>query len=269
VAHPHGWLVINDALVVGPWWGGVRNERYRRVPSDRVAQNLRRYLSQDVQYFAAVEPQRHLAPHVHIAIRGTIARAELRKVLAASYHQVWWPDTPGKYRDGDQLPVWDDQAGRYVDPATGEILPTWDEALDGIGPYDLRHTGNTLTATAGASLRELMDRMGHSSPRAALIYLHGSDARQRAIADGLNRLVEANCGAVFKAVRIGPRSTIGHVAGTRGKVGVVTPRAEPDRMQVNLGLYLVGRTRFELVTSSVSGNFGVSATVGLSRTRSP
>jgi integrase len=56
--------------------------------------------------------------------------------------------------------------------------------------HDLRHTGNTLTATAGASLRELMDRMGHSSPRAALIYLHGSDARQRAIADGLNRLVE-------------------------------------------------------------------------------
>jgi integrase len=56
--------------------------------------------------------------------------------------------------------------------------------------HDLRHTGNTLTATAGASLRELMDRMGHSSPRAALIYLHGSDARQRATADGLNRLVE-------------------------------------------------------------------------------
>ncbi len=56
--------------------------------------------------------------------------------------------------------------------------------------HDLRHTGNTLTAIAGASLRELMDRMGHSSPRAALIYLHGSDARQRAIADGLSRLVE-------------------------------------------------------------------------------
>jgi integrase len=56
--------------------------------------------------------------------------------------------------------------------------------------HDLRHTGNTLTATAGASLRELMDRMGHSSPRAALIYLHGSDARQRAIADGLSKLVQ-------------------------------------------------------------------------------
>ena len=62
--------------------------------------------------------------------------------------------------------------------------------LSGTHFHDLRHTGNTLTATAGASLRELMDRMGHSSPRAALIYLHGSDARQRAIADGLSKLVE-------------------------------------------------------------------------------
>ena len=104
---------------------------------DRFIQNLRRYLGQDVQYFAAVEPQRRLAPHVHIAIRGTIARSELRRVLAATYHQVWWPDKPVKYRNGDQLPVWDDQAGRYVNPATGEILPTWDEALDGIGSYDL------------------------------------------------------------------------------------------------------------------------------------
>ena len=87
---------------------------------DRFIQNLRRYLGTDVQYFAAVEPQKRLAPHVHIAIRGTIARSELRKVLAATYHQVWWPDQPGRYHDGDQLPVWDDQAARYIDPATGD-----------------------------------------------------------------------------------------------------------------------------------------------------
>ena len=48
-------------------------------------------LGYDVQYFAAIEPQRRLAPHVHIAIRGTFSRAELRQVLAATYHQVWWP----------------------------------------------------------------------------------------------------------------------------------------------------------------------------------
>ena len=39
---------------------------------DRFIQNLRRYLGYDVQYFAAVEPQRRLAPHVHIAMRGTV-----------------------------------------------------------------------------------------------------------------------------------------------------------------------------------------------------
>ena len=60
---------------------------------DRFIQNLRRYLGYDVQYFAAIEPQKRLAPHVHLAMRGTVARAEIRRVLAATYHQVWWPDT--------------------------------------------------------------------------------------------------------------------------------------------------------------------------------
>jgi hypothetical protein len=32
-----------------------------------------------------------------------------------------------------------------------------------------------------------MDRMGHSTARAAMIYLHGSDERQRAIADAISR----------------------------------------------------------------------------------
>jgi hypothetical protein len=89
-----------------------------------------------VQYFAAVEPQRRLAPHIHIALRGTVSRSELRRVLAATYHQTWWPDLPSRYGDGDELPVWHDQAG-YIDPATGEVLPTWDEALDAISQYDL------------------------------------------------------------------------------------------------------------------------------------
>lgn len=36
--------------------------------------------------------------------------------------------------DGDQLPVWDDTTRAYLDPATGEVLTTWDQALDAIGP---------------------------------------------------------------------------------------------------------------------------------------
>jgi hypothetical protein len=103
---------------------------------DRLVQNLRRFLGHDLQYFAAIEPQRRLAPHIHVAIRGTLSRAELRQVLAATYHQVWWPSTDTVSYDDAHLPVWHEASGRYLDPATGEFLPTWDDALDAIGPDD-------------------------------------------------------------------------------------------------------------------------------------
>ena len=104
---------------------------------DRLIQNLRRYLGYDVQYFAAIEPQKRLAPHAHIAFRGAISRQDLRQVIAATYHQVWWPATSTvRYGDGDDLPVWHEPSGSYVDPVTGELLPTWDQALDAIGPQD-------------------------------------------------------------------------------------------------------------------------------------
>jgi hypothetical protein len=103
---------------------------------DRFIQNLRRFLGYDVQYFAAVEPQRRLAPHIHLAMRGTVSRADLRRVLAATYHQVWWPDTSVVRFDGDHLPVWDEHGCTYVDPYTGEVLLTWEDALDAIGDED-------------------------------------------------------------------------------------------------------------------------------------
>jgi len=115
---------------------------------DRFIQNLRRYLGYDVQYFAAIEPQKRLAPHVHIAMRGTVARAEIRRVLAATYHQIWWPSTSTVKYDGDHLPVWDQATGNYLDPATGEVLPTWDQALDELGdqPHHVARFGARFDA---------------------------------------------------------------------------------------------------------------------------
>jgi hypothetical protein len=97
---------------------------------DRFVQNLRRCAGYQVQYFAAIEAQRRLAPHLHAAMRGAIPRRVVRRVRAATYHQVWWPahDTPVYV---DRLPVWTDEAG-YVDPDTGAPLPAWDEALDAL-----------------------------------------------------------------------------------------------------------------------------------------
>jgi integrase len=57
--------------------------------------------------------------------------------------------------------------------------------------HDLRHAGNHLVAEAGANLRELMERMGHSSSRAALIYLHSTNDRQRALADAVAERAQA------------------------------------------------------------------------------
>jgi hypothetical protein len=104
---------------------------------DRFIQNLRRVVGYDVQYFAAIELQKRLAPHVHIALRGTISRAELRQIIAATYHQVWWPSTGEVRFEGDHLPVWHEASGRYLDPDTGELLTDWDDALDAIGPHDV------------------------------------------------------------------------------------------------------------------------------------
>jgi integrase len=55
--------------------------------------------------------------------------------------------------------------------------------------HDLRHADNTLAATTGASLRELMTRMGHSSTRAALIYQHATQERDQAITQTLGKAI--------------------------------------------------------------------------------
>ncbi|MFD0903516.1 tyrosine-type recombinase/integrase [Actinomadura sediminis] len=58
--------------------------------------------------------------------------------------------------------------------------------------HDLRHTGNTLAADMGVSHRNLMARMGHDNERAALRYQHRSANADRAIADALDALVQAD-----------------------------------------------------------------------------
>ncbi|WP_353952216.1 site-specific integrase [Knoellia sp. S7-12] len=52
--------------------------------------------------------------------------------------------------------------------------------------HDLRHTGATLAAQHGASLPDLMRRLGHSTARASLIYLHSTEAADKALASRLS-----------------------------------------------------------------------------------
>lgn len=65
--------------------------------------------------------------------------------------------------------------------------------------HDLRHTGNTYAAESGASLAELMNRMGHSSIRAAQVYLHARRERDREIASTLGKMAERELKRAKKA----------------------------------------------------------------------
>ena len=55
--------------------------------------------------------------------------------------------------------------------------------------HDLRHTGATMAAQAGASLRELQARLGHSTAAAAMTYQHATAERDRALAERMAALV--------------------------------------------------------------------------------
>ena len=97
---------------------------------DRFWQNLRRCAGYKVQYFSAIEAQRRLVPHLHAAVRGAIPRATLKAVVRATYYAAWWPSIDQVVYDGDRVPLWDRESGQYVDPDTGEVLPTWEQAVD-------------------------------------------------------------------------------------------------------------------------------------------
>ena len=55
--------------------------------------------------------------------------------------------------------------------------------------HALRHTGAVLAAQSGATLADLVARLGHSTPNAAMRYQHAASDRDRTIADALSERV--------------------------------------------------------------------------------
>jgi integrase len=73
--------------------------------------------------------------------------------------------------------------------------PYWADAcgkaeIVGLHFHDLRGSGATCAATAGATVRELMSRLGHATPAVALRYQHATLERDRAIAEKLGILLQ-------------------------------------------------------------------------------
>jgi integrase len=78
---------------------------------------------------------------------------------------------------------------------------------DDLSFHDLRHTSDTLTAAQGATLPELMHRMGHSTPHSALRYLHATKDRDRVLGDALAEL--------RPSARVIDLEKLGHAKGTK------------------------------------------------------
>jgi integrase len=83
--------------------------------------------------------------------------------------------------------------GGHLQPST--MYRHWYHARDKAGRpdlrfRDLRHSGAVLAAATGASLAELMARLGHSTPSAAMRYQHAAQGRDREIAALLSKLAD-------------------------------------------------------------------------------
>jgi integrase len=84
--------------------------------------------------------------------------------------------------------------GRSGRPMRGDaVRQAFDRArrkagMPGFRFHDLRHTGQTLAASTGATTKDLMRRLGHASPAAANRYLHAVEGRDAEIASALSDL---------------------------------------------------------------------------------
>jgi integrase len=56
--------------------------------------------------------------------------------------------------------------------------------------HDLRHTAGTLAAQAGGTVKEVQDRLGHSTANAAMRYQHTAANRQQDLADRLAKMAD-------------------------------------------------------------------------------
>lgn len=56
--------------------------------------------------------------------------------------------------------------------------------------HDLRHTGATMAARAGATTADLMRRVGHTTAQVAMIYQHSDEQRDAEIANAMSALVD-------------------------------------------------------------------------------
>lgn len=129
-----------------------------------------------------------LGPSKSDAGRRTVALPRIVVDALAGHLAAHVPDDPGAYlfRSEENTNLCRSNFRRRVwVPATRAA------GVEGLRFHDLRHTAGTPAAVAGGTLREVMDRLGHSTAAAALRYQHAMANRDAAIARALDAMMLA------------------------------------------------------------------------------
>lgn len=169
-------------VLLGAWcamrFGELTGLRRRDIEPDGTVIRIRRGVVRAQRQLQVGTPKskagvRDVAvpPHLHGAVRNHLA------------------DHTAPGRDGLLFPG---PTGGFLSPET--FYRYWHPAREAAGRedlhfHDLRHAGATLAAGAGATIAELMARLGHSTPAAAMRYQHAAAGRDAEIARRLSGLV--------------------------------------------------------------------------------
>lgn len=113
-----------------------------------------------------------IPPHILPALRSHVDR-----FAQPGPEGLLFPNTEGKHMHHGSLY----KVFKPARLAAGRPDLTW---------HGLRHTGATMAAQQGATLAELMDRLGHSTVNAALRYQHAASDRQAELARRLSAMAE-------------------------------------------------------------------------------
>lgn len=191
---------------LGLRWGELIGLHRRDIDLDRGALRVRRAVAELNNGQREIKAPKSAAGKRTVAIPGAIL-ADVR----AHLERYAEPGADGRVFIGP----------KGATPRRNHFNRLWrkacsDAGIEGLHFHDLRHTGNTLAASTGASTRELMARMGHSTARAALIYQHASADRDRLIADAVSGLVDEGRKGARKAKKKRGRKGKGHAGDTDG-----------------------------------------------------
>ncbi len=210
-------------------WGEATALRRCDVDLEHCSVNVRAAFVERSNGSLELGPPKSRAGTRRIAIPGRIA-----EILAAHIDEY-------VSHDAEAL-IFAGPTGRPLRRSNFNKAAGWKRAAAGIGVpllhfHDLRHTGNTFAAsTPGASIRDLMERMGHDSMQAALIYQHRTRSADRRIAASMDDRIPAVIARGSHAVDLNQQRIVrrGH-AGPSGP-GFPTGAGDENRTRtVSLG----------------------------------